>query len=97
MVQRHTDSLNNSADKPGPVKKAVTPQHRKTMNRPRRRLVQVDKKILILLAHFKFSFQQPQYMAGMFVLLTKSVSFLRCFSTTQGCVFVTNVTVNPIA
>ena len=37
------DTLNNSADKPGPVKKAVTPQHRKTMNRPRRRLVQVDK------------------------------------------------------
>ena len=34
-------SLNNSADKPGPVKKAVTPQHRKALNRPRRRLLQV--------------------------------------------------------
>ena len=32
-----------SADKPGPVKKAVTPQHRKALNRPRRRLVQVNE------------------------------------------------------
>jgi len=28
----------NTADRPRPVKKAVTPQHRKALNRPRRRL-----------------------------------------------------------
>ena len=43
LLRTNANALNNSADKPGPVKKAVTPQHRKTMNRPRRRLVQVDK------------------------------------------------------
>lgn len=43
FVELRTLVATNSADKPGPVKKAVTPQHRKALNRPRRRLVQVNK------------------------------------------------------
>jgi len=43
FVELRTLVASNSADKPGPVKKAVTPQHRKALNRPRRRLVQSDR------------------------------------------------------
>ena len=70
----------NSADKPGPVKKAVTPQHRKALNRPRRRLVQVDKcacnyNELAALKNSQNSINCEQITCWHVVFLTKSVSF----------------------
>ena len=69
-----------SADKPGPVKKAVTPQHRKALNRPRRRLVQVDKcacdyNELTALRNCQKSMNRKQITSWHVVFLTKSVSF----------------------
>ena len=70
----------NSADKPGPVKKAVTPQHRKALNRPRRRLVQVDKcacdyNELTALRNWQKSMNRKQITSWHVVFLTKLVSF----------------------
>lgn len=42
LVELRSLVATNSAAKPHPVKKAVTPQHRKALNRPRRRLAPTE-------------------------------------------------------